>query len=113
MAGYNESAIAIYETPDGVRLDVKLVRDTIWLTQKQIAELFQTERSVVTKHLRNIFKSGELIQDSVCANFALTAADGKVYQTAFYNLDAVISAVSAASIASNYNPVKATLSATN
>ncbi len=85
-AGYNESAIVIYETADGVRLDVKLERDTLWLTQKQMAELFETERSVITKHLRNIFKSGELIQDSVCANFALTAADGKAYQTAFYQL---------------------------
>jgi prophage maintenance system killer protein len=90
-AGYNESAVVIYETSDGVRLDVKLERDTLWLTQKQMAELFETERSVITKHLRNIFKSGELIQDSVCANFALTAADGKAYQTAFYQLDAVIS----------------------
>lgn len=89
--GYNESAIVIYETADGVRLDVKLERETLWLTQKQIAALFETERSVITKHLRNIFKSGELIQDSVCANFAQTAADGKTYGTAFYNLDAVIS----------------------
>jgi hypothetical protein len=90
-AGYNESSIVIYETSDGVRLDVKLERDTLWLTQKQMAELFETERSVITKHLRNIFQSGELIQDSVCANFALTAADGKTYQTVFYHLDAVIS----------------------
>ncbi|OFY56747.1 MAG: hypothetical protein A2X04_09400 [Bacteroidetes bacterium GWF2_41_9] len=89
--GYNEAAIVIYETADGVRLDVKLEKETLWLTQKQMAELFQTERSVITKHLRNFFKSGELIQDSVCANFALTAADGKIYPTALYNLDAVIS----------------------
>ncbi len=89
--GYNESAIAIYETPDGVCVDVKLEKETLWLTQKQMSELFRTERSVITKHLRNIFKSGELIQDSVCANFALTAVDGKAYSTAFYNLDAVIS----------------------
>ena len=90
-AGYNESAIVIYETSEGIRLDVKLDRDTLWLTQKQMANLFETERSVITKHLRNIFQSGELIQDSVCANFALTAADRKTYQTAFYQLDAVIS----------------------
>jgi hypothetical protein len=89
--GYNESAIVIYETTDGVRLDVKLDRDTLWLTQKQMAELFETERSVITKHLRNIFQSSELIHDSVCANFALTAADGKTYTTAFYHLDVVIS----------------------
>ena len=90
-AGYNNSAIVIYETADGVRLDVTLEKETLWLTQKQMAELFQTERSVITKHLRNIFKSDELIQDSVCAIFALTAADGKIYPTALYNLDAVIS----------------------
>jgi prophage maintenance system killer protein len=89
--GYNESAVAIYETPSGVLMDVKLEKETLWLTQKHIAALFETERSVITKHLRNIFKSGELVQDSVCANFALTAADGKAYLTAFYNLDAIIS----------------------
>ena len=72
--GCNDSAIVICETAAGVRLDVKLERETLWLTQKQIAALFQTERSVITEHLRNIFKSIELIQDSVCAKFALTAA---------------------------------------
>ncbi|MEI6314241.1 MAG: virulence protein RhuM/Fic/DOC family protein [Syntrophus sp. (in: bacteria)] len=90
-AGYNELTIVIYETPDGVRVDIKLEKDTLWLSQKQMAELFETERSVITKHLRNIFNSGELIQDTVCANFALTASDGKKYRTALYNLDAVIS----------------------
>ncbi len=90
-AGYGDEAIVIYQSPDGIRVDVKLDRETVWLTQKQIAQLLDTERSVVTKHLRNIFKSGELIEDSVSANFAQTAADGKTYQTAFYNLDAVIS----------------------
>jgi prophage maintenance system killer protein len=90
-SGYGESAIVIYQSPEGVRVDVKLERETVWLTQKQMSELFETERSVITKHLRNIFKSGELIEDSVSANFALTAGDGKTYQTAFYDLDAVIS----------------------
>ena len=75
--GYDESAIVIYQSPEGVRVDVKLEKETVWLTQKQMSELFDTERSVITKHLRNIFKSGELIRDSVCANFALTAIDGK------------------------------------
>ena len=66
-AGYNESAIVIYETSEGIRLDVKLDRDNLWLTQKQMANLFETERSVITKHLRNIFQSGELIQGfSLC-----------------------------------------------
>lgn len=89
--GYDESAIVIYQSAEGVQVDVKLEKETVWLTQKQMSELFHTERSVITRHLRNIFQSGELIRESVCANFALTAVDGKKYQTAFYNLDAVIS----------------------
>ena len=95
MKKQNEEArgeIVLYQAPDGtVELDVRLERETIWLTQKQMSELFETERSVVTKHLRNVFKTGELIRDSVSANFAHTAGDGKTYQTAFYNLDAVLS----------------------
>ncbi|MDD4998189.1 MAG: hypothetical protein PHI99_08545 [Syntrophales bacterium] len=57
-------------------MEVKLDQETVWLTQKQMAELFKTERSVITKHLRNIFKSGELIENSVSAKFAQTASDG-------------------------------------
>ncbi len=72
-------------------LEVQLREDTVWLTQKQISELFNTERSVITKHIRNIFRTNELNKDSVCANFAHTAEDGKVYQTQFYNLDLIIS----------------------
>ncbi len=74
---------------DGVQV---LYRDeTIWTTQKALATLFNVDRTVVTKHLKNIFESGELQQDSVCAKFAHTAEDGKTYQTTFYNLDAIIS----------------------
>lgn len=65
--------------------------ETLWLTQKAIAALFDVDRTVVTKHLKNIFEEGELQADTVCANFAHTAADGKNYLTNFYNLDAVIS----------------------
>lgn len=84
--------IVIYQAKDKkIRLEVRLDRETVWLTQKQIAGLFKTERSVITKHLRNIFNSKELEQDSVFAKIAHTAPDGKVYQTTFYNLDAVIS----------------------
>ncbi len=84
-------AVMIYESPEGVRVDVKLERETIWLTQRQMSELFQTERSVITKHLGNIFKSGELLKESVCAFFAHTTRDGKTYESTFYSLDAVIS----------------------
>jgi prophage maintenance system killer protein len=84
--------VVLYEASDGaITLDVRLEGETVWLTQKQMAILFDTERSVVTKHLRNVFKSGELYEKSVCAKFAHTAEDSKVYQTAFYNLDAIIS----------------------
>jgi len=72
-------------------IEVRIADETVWLTQKLMAELFGVERSVITKHLKNIFKGGELVQDSVCANFAHTAADGKTYNTRFYNLDAIIS----------------------
>jgi hypothetical protein len=74
---------------DGI--EVRFQDDTIWLSQKWMAELFAVERSVITKHLQNIFKDGELAEASVCANFAHTAADSKTYQTRFYNLDAIIS----------------------
>ena len=84
--------IVLYTTKDGrAAVDVRLEQETIWLPQKDIAILFDTERSVVTKHLRNILATGELEADSVCAKFAHTAADGKKYQTAFYNLDAILS----------------------
>ena len=86
------SEVVLYEAPGGeVRLDVRLDRDTVWLTQAQMADLFGRERSVVTKHLRNAFAEGELEADSVRANFAHTAADGKTYQVEHYNLDVIIS----------------------
>ncbi|MCZ0932392.1 MAG: virulence RhuM family protein [Oligoflexia bacterium] len=73
------------------QIEVRYEKGTIWLTQKLIAELFSVERSVITKHLQNIFNEKELNKDSVCANFAHTASDGKKYSTLFYNLDAIIS----------------------
>ncbi len=90
--GVGRGEIAIYRAPDGtISLDVRLEHETLWLSQKQMSELFTTERSVITKHLRNIFQTGELDRDSVCAFFAHTAADGKTYQVEFYNLDAILS----------------------
>ncbi|MDL2275404.1 virulence RhuM family protein [Desulfosarcina sp. OttesenSCG-928-G10] len=84
--------LVLYRSHDGsVQLDVQLEQDTIWLTQAQIAELFSADRSVITKHLRNIFASEELDKSSVCAKFAHTAEDGKTYRVQFYNLDAIIS----------------------
>jgi hypothetical protein len=84
--------IVIYEGKNGAtRLEVHLDAETVWLTQDQMSELFGRERSVITKHLRNVFKEGELEEKTVRAKFAHTAADGKTYKTAFYNLDAILS----------------------
>ncbi len=86
-----ESNIILYETEDGkINVDVILKDETIWLTQKNMAELFQIDRTVITKHLKNIFVENELDKNSVCAKFAHTASDGKNYKTDFYNLDVVI-----------------------
>src|SRR3990172_1129733 len=84
--------VALFEAPDGqIRLDVHLAHDTVWLTQTQMADLFGRERSVITKHINNIFKEGELDRDSVCANFAHTADDGKTYSVQHFNLNVIIS----------------------
>jgi len=86
------SDIIFYSSTDGnVRIKVIYGGETFWLTQKRMAELFGVDRSVITKHLQNIFNSNELDEDSVCANLAHTAEDGKTYQTRFYNMDAIIS----------------------
>ena len=86
------SEILLYQSEDGeTRIDVRLVDETVWLNQAQMAALFQRDRSVIAKHIKNIFDEGELDEDSVCAFFAQTADDGKTYQVAHYNLDVIIS----------------------
>ncbi|MBI4129783.1 virulence RhuM family protein [Candidatus Roizmanbacteria bacterium] len=86
-----DNQITFYQSPDGsVNIEVLYAEENIWLTQKKIAELFDVERSVITKHLKNIFADNELDQNSVSAKFAHTAEDGKVYQTQFYSLEAII-----------------------
>lgn len=88
----NNSDFILYTSPDGeVRVDVFVNEETVWLPQKAIANLFDVDRTVITKHLKNIFDSAELEENSVCAKIAHTAEDGKSYQTKFYNLDAIIS----------------------
>jgi len=83
--------ILLYKSPNGdVRLEAYIQNETIWLNQKQIAELFSAERSVITKHISNVFKEHELNRKSVSAIFAQTAKDNKVYKTLYYNLDAII-----------------------
>lgn len=87
-----KSNIIIYTTEDGLaKIDTTFDGDTVWLSIDQMAELFQRDRSVIGKHVRNVFKEGELSKESVWAKFAYTAADGKVYDVDYYNLDVIIS----------------------
>lgn len=87
-----KSSILIYSTEDGLaKIETTFDGDTVWLSIEQMAELFHRDRSVIGKHVRNIFKEGELLKESVWAKFAHTAADEKVYDVDFYNLDVIIS----------------------
>ena len=92
------SEILLYSTPNGkVKVEIYLQNETIWLTQQKIADLFGVDRTVITKHLGNIFKTGELVEEVVCANFAHTTQHGAIAEktqvsvSKFYNLDAIIS----------------------
>ena len=88
----SNTQIVIYKSQTkGVDIRVKLDQETVWLSQKQMADLFDTERSVITKHINNIIKIRELQRNSVCAKFAHTAEDGKIYRTNYYSLDMIIS----------------------
>ncbi|MCB0369632.1 MAG: virulence RhuM family protein, partial [Bdellovibrionales bacterium] len=87
-----KSEMILYKTEDGkIKLEVRLQDETVWLTQKLMAELFQTTVANINIHIKNIFDEGELSQDSVIKDFLITANDGKKYQTKFYNLDMIIS----------------------
>lgn len=87
-----QSNIIMYTTEDGVtKIEVTFDHDTVWLSIDQMAELFQRDKSVIGKHVRNIFKERELAKEAVWAKFAYTASDGKTYQVDFYNLDVIIS----------------------
>ena len=86
------SNILMYTTEDGLtKIEATFDNDTVWLSIDQMAELFQRDRSVIGKHVRNIFKEGELDRNSVWAKFAYTASDGKDYNVDYYNLDVIIS----------------------
>lgn len=87
-----DTSILIYQADDGSAMtEVRLSGESVWLRQDQMAQLFGRERSVVSKHLRNVFAEGELSPEAVCAKFAHTADDGKTYQVEHYNLDVIIS----------------------
>jgi len=88
----DHGTIILYQTADGhTSLDVRLQEETVWLSLTQMAELFDRDKSVISRHLRNIFREGELVRAAVVAKNATTAADGKTYQVEFFNLDAIIS----------------------
>lgn len=82
----------LYQTPDGdSQIEVKLQNDTVWLSLDQMAELFQRNKSTISRHIKNVLEDGELEEKSVVAFFATTAADSKTYSVAYYNLDMIIS----------------------
>lgn len=84
--------IVMYTTEDGMtKVEATFDNDTVWLSIDQMAELFQRDKSTISRHIKNVFADGELSRDSVVANFATTAADGKTYQVDYYNLDVIIS----------------------
>ena len=88
----NKTELIIYQTEDGqTKIHVHMENETVWLSLDQMAELFQRDKSTISRHIKNIFDEGELTRDSVVANFATTATDGKTYRVDYYNLDVIIS----------------------
>lgn len=92
MKDYNNSEILIYQSENGMtKIDVKMIDETVWLTQAQLCELYQTSKSNVSEHIKHIFEESELDQESVIRKFRTTTADGKNYNVVHYNLDMIIS----------------------
>lgn len=87
----NRGEIILYQPDEEVKLEVRLEEETVWLSIDEMSQLFARDISVIGKHIRNIFREGELTKDSVWAKFAYTASDGKTYQVDYYNLDVIIS----------------------
>ena len=85
-----KNEIILFEN-QGVKLEVNLKDETVWLNLEQMTELFRRDKSVISRHIKNIFNEEELDKNSVVANFATTAIDGKTYQVDYYNLDVIIS----------------------
>ena len=86
-----DNEIILYQPDSTVKLEVRLENETVWLTQQQMMELFQTSKQNISLHINNIFKEGELTADSVVKDSLTTASDGKKYKTKYYNLDIIIS----------------------
>ena len=88
----DKGQIILYQTQDGEsKIEVTLANETVWLSADQMAELFQRNKSTISRHIKTVFEEDELSQDSVVAFYATTASDGKIYQVAYYNLDMIIS----------------------
>lgn len=88
----NLGEIIIYQTEDGLtNINVKMEGETVWLTQQQLVDLYQSSKSNVSEHIKHIFEEGELDENSVVRKFRTTAADGKSYNVTYYNLDMIIS----------------------
>ena len=89
----NNNQIVVYQTADNqTQIEVHMENETVWLTQAQMAELFQKDRTVISRHIRNVFNEGELEEQSTCAKFAHMGNDGlQQYETVMYNLDVIIS----------------------
>jgi hypothetical protein len=99
----DQAQVVLYQAPDGkVTVNVLFARDNFWMTQRTMADFFGVKIPAINKHLKNIFESGELAENSVVSILEITAADGKNYPTRFYNLDAVIA------VGYRVNSVKAT-----
>ena len=86
-----QNEIVLYQPNENVKLDVRIENETVWLSLSQISQLFNRDKSVISRHIKNVFIEKELFMDSVVAKFATTAVDGKVYQVEYYNLDVIIS----------------------
>ena len=90
--GENNTELIIYQTEDGhTKIDVHMENETVWLSLDQMAELFQRDKSTISRRIKHIFEEGELTREAVVANFATTATDGKTYHVDYYNLDVIIS----------------------
>jgi hypothetical protein len=87
----NKDEIVLYQAENSIQLEVRVEDETVWLTQAQMVLLFERDQSVISRHISNIFKEGELNKNSVYAKFAYTATDGKIYEVEHYNLDVIIS----------------------
>ena len=92
MTAKPDNEIIIYQAQNGIiKIDVRLVDKTVWLTQADLCDLFQKSKATISEHIKNIFEEGELEENSVVRKFRTTAQDGKNYDTNFYNLDVIIS----------------------